>query len=429
MKYLLKSVSLALLLSISSLLNAQSEAGSVFLLISPGARAGGMGEAQVAVANDAYASYWNPAGLAYQEGSELAFMHVNWLPNLADDMYYEFLGYRKSFPNLGTIGGHLIYLNLGEQVRMDEYAQYQGKFTSYMMAGAISYSQKINETSSFGLNAKLSYQHLVELGTGSEKGKGTSIDFGFDVGYMKKGWLLPTLDLGITMTNIGPKVSFIDPDQADPQPTNLTFGFAYELFNSEVNRLSVVYDMDKLLVASYPDMDWDGDGIIGGFDSNGKSSLKNNDYNSDGKRETAHKDPLFKAIFTSWVDDWLLGGDIDKALAGEDADRKIGGWSWAGDANGNNKPDKEEMINTASELGASYGDSDWGIYNEWGQKEVGSADDRSLSNELDKLVHNFGLEYWYSTYFALRSGYYYDKTGKISNPTFGIGLRLSLIHI
>ena len=425
MKFLLKSVSLALLLSISSLLNAQSEAGSVFLLISPGARAGGMGEAQVAVANDAYASYWNPAGLAYQEGSELAFMHVNWLPNLADDMYYEFLGYRKSFPNLGTIGGHLIYLNLGEQVRMDEYAQYQGKFTSYMMAGAISYSQKINETSSFGLNAKLSYQHLVELGTGSEKGKGTSIDFGFDVGYMKKGWLLPTLDLGITMTNIGPKVSFIDPDQADPQPTNLTFGFAYELFNSEVNRLSVVYDMDKLLVASYPDMDWDGDGIIGGFDSNGKSSLKNNDYNSDGKRETAHKDPLFKAIFTSWVDDWLLGGDIDKAPAGEDADRKIGGWSWAGDANGNNKPDKEEMINTASELGASYGDSDWGIYNEWGQKEVGSADDRSLSNELDKLVHNFGLEYWYSTYFALRSGYYYDKTGKISNPTFGIGLRFS----
>ena len=425
MKYLLKSVSLALLLSISSLLNAQSEAGSVFLLISPGARAGGMGEAQVAVANDAYASYWNPAGLAYQEGSELAFMHVNWLPNLADDMYYEFLGYRKSFPNLGTIGGHLIYLNLGEQVRMDEYAQYQGKFTSYMMAGAISYSQKINETSSFGLNAKLSYQHLVELGTGSEKGKGTSIDFGFDVGYMKKGWLLPTLDLGITMTNIGPKVSFIDPDQADPQPTNLTFGFAYELFNSEVNRLSVVYDMDKLLVTSYPDMDWDGDGIIGGFDSNGKSSLKNNDYNSDGKRETAHKDPLFKAIFTSWVDDWLLGGDIDKAPAGEDADRKIGGWSWAGDANGNNKPDKEEMINTASELGASYGDSDWGIYNEWGQKEVGSADDRSLSNELDKLVHNFGLEYWYSTYFALRSGYYYDKTGKISNPTFGIGLRFS----
>ena len=178
------SIVMALLLLSSLPLNAQGEAGSIFLLISPGARAGGMGEAQVAVANDAYASYWNPAGLAFQEGSELAIMHVNWLPNLADDMYYEFLGFRKQFPTLGTLGGHLIYLNLGEQVRMDEYAQYQGKFTSYMMAAAVSYSSKLSSSSPFGLNAKISYQHLVELGTGSEKGKGTSTDFGFDIGYL-----------------------------------------------------------------------------------------------------------------------------------------------------------------------------------------------------------------------------------------------------
>ena len=136
------------LLTIIKPINAQSEAGAVFLLISPGARAGGMGEAQVAVANDAYASYWNPAGLAFQEGSELAVMHVNWLPSLADDMYYEFLGFRRQFPTLGTLGGHLIYLNLGEQVRMDEYAQYQGTFTSYMMAAALSYSTKLSPSSS-----------------------------------------------------------------------------------------------------------------------------------------------------------------------------------------------------------------------------------------------------------------------------------------
>ena len=77
-------------LTLSRPLYGQSEAGAIFLLISPGARAGGMGEAQVAVANDAYASFWNPAGLAFLQGSEMALMHVNWLPNLADDMYYEF---------------------------------------------------------------------------------------------------------------------------------------------------------------------------------------------------------------------------------------------------------------------------------------------------------------------------------------------------
>ena len=70
---------------------SQSEAGAIFLLIAPGARAGGMGEAHVAVSNDAYASYWNPAGLGFLKGTELALMHVNWLPGLANDMYYEFL--------------------------------------------------------------------------------------------------------------------------------------------------------------------------------------------------------------------------------------------------------------------------------------------------------------------------------------------------
>ena len=419
------SIVAALLLFCSPSLNAQSEAGAIFLLISPGARAGGMGEAQVAVANDAYASYWNPAGLAFQTGSEIAFMHVNWLPNLADDLYYEFLAFRKTFPTLGTLGGHLIYLNLGEQVRMDEYAQYQGKFTSYMTAVALSYSTKLSPKSSFGMNAKISYQHLVELGTGSEKGKGTSTDFGFDLGYMHKEFLTPKLDLGVTMTNIGPKVSFIDPDQADPQPTNLTLGLAYEIFKNDYNSLKMVYDVDKLLVASYPDMDWDGDGTVGGFDKDGKEAVKNANYNQNGLLETAHKDRLFKAIFTSWVDDWLLGGDIDRSPAGEESDKKIGGWEWAGDANGNGDRDPEEMINTASEYGAGFGDDNWGIYNEWGQKEVGSAKDRSISDELDKLVHNFGLEYWYSSYFALRTGYYFDKTGKIQNPTFGVGLRFS----
>ena len=172
-------------------------------------------------------------------------------------------------------------------------------------------------------------------------------------------------------------------------------------------------------------MDWDGDGIIGGYDSDGDKSTKNNNYNKNGKLETAHKDPLYKAIFTSWVDDWLLGGDIDKSPSGEDADGKIGGWEWLGDANGNGRRDTEEMVNTSEMYGAKFGDSNWGAYNEWGQKEVGSADDRTLQDELDKLVHNFGMEYWYSTYFALRGGYYFDKTGKISNPTFGVGLRFS----
>ena len=414
---------LCLYIIFSTSIFAQSEAGAIFLLIAPGARAGGMGEAQVAVADDAYASYWNPAGLGFLDGTELAMMHVNWLPGLADDLYYEFLAFRRHYPTLGTIGGHIIFLNLGEQIRTSEIGEELGTFTSYMTALSMSYSALISQDKSFGLNAKISYQHLVEIGAGSEQGKGTSTDFGFDVGYMQKNWLLNDLTLGIMVSNIGPKVSFIDPDQADPQPTNLSLGINYAIVNTEYNKLNIVYDVDKLLVASYPDMDWDDNGYIGGYDEDGNKS-PGNDYNKEGKTEIAHTDPIYLALFTSWVDDWFLGGDIDRVISGEYGDKVIGGWTWddSFDANDNGKPDPEEMEKT---INSNPGDSDWGIYNEWGQKEVGSNNDRSLSNELDKLVHNSGIEYWYGKYFAIRSGYYYDKTGKISNPTFGIGLRFA----
>ena len=74
---------------------------------------------------------------------------------------------------------------------------------------------------------------------------------------------------------------------------------------------------------------------------------------------------------------------------------------------------------------SSPSEANWGDYNEFGQKEIGSGKNRTIQNELDKLVHNIGLEYWYSSYFALRAGYLYDKIGKINNPTFGVGLRFA----
>ena len=427
------------LLTITLIINplfGQSEAGAIFLLIAPGARAGGMGEAQVAVANDAYASYWNPAGLGFLDGQELALMHVNWLPGLADDLYYEFLGFRKKYPTLGTIGGHLIFLNLGEQIRTSETGDELGTFTSYMTAFALSYSALISPTQSFGINTKVSYQHLVEIGAGSEKGKGTSTDFGFDIGYLHKEWILPNLTMGFNLSNLGPKVSFIDPDQADPQPTNLSFGLNYALIKSDFNNINVVYDVDKLLVSSYPDMDWDGDGRIGNYDEDGNYS-PGNDYNINGKIEIAHTDPLYLALFTSWINDWILGGDIDYGSSSPgNGDGIIGGYEWVdadgdgkkdigkwfdSDSNGVVDPGENEMVQTEG----NPGDEGWGIYNEYGIKEKGNAKDRKLSNETDRLVHNLGIEYWYGEYFAIRSGFYYDKTGKISNPTFGIGLRFA----
>lgn len=371
-------ITLLVMASLTGTLLAQSEAGAIWLLINPGARADGMGESGVAICDDAYASYWNPAGLGFLRGREIALMHTNWLPNLASDIYYDFIGYRQFVPNFGTFGGNVVLMNLGEQIAMDERANYLGTFASYMMAITVSYGTELSQTASIGVNAKMIHQHLTDILAGREKGKGYSTNFGFDFGYLKKDFLLKNLAFGATISNVGPKIAFIDVAQADPMPTNLKIGLGYTI-QGEYNKLSIAYDINKLLVASYPRRDIDGDGKIGGCGEDGKTK-SGGEYNSKGQKEYAYSDEWYVGIFTSWIDDWLLVYDSEADGLGEN--------------------DKD-----------------------------GKTNDGSLKREFEKLVHNFGLEYWYSDLFAIRLGFLYDKMGKILTkgkypvPTFGAGLR------
>jgi hypothetical protein len=80
------SLALALLLGAAAPALGQGTLGgqragtssATFLRIGVGARAVGMGESFVAVANDPSAIYWNPAGLASLQRRELAVSHVEW---------------------------------------------------------------------------------------------------------------------------------------------------------------------------------------------------------------------------------------------------------------------------------------------------------------------------------------------------------------
>jgi len=327
-------------------LKAQGEAGAPFLLIAPGARASGMGEANVALADDAVGGFYNPAGISWAEGKNLTFMRAKWLPNLVDDISYNFLGYSQYVEGLGSIGGHIIYLDLGEQVRTGESSPDAiGTFQSFMLAVAGTYAADLSEKSAVGITVKFVHQDLAPFGAGQEKGSGSSSSFAFDVGLLARDKFTSGLDFGIAIANIGPDIAFIDANQADPMPMNLKMGFSYMLFDGEYNSMRLVYDVNKLLVASYPDRDLDGNGVKG-------------ELNVDG--EEAHKDPFYRAFVTSWTDD-------------------------------------------------------------------------SADIEWQKIIHNFGVEYWYSGVVALRAGVFRDYLLKDTDnsvalfKTIGVGLRYNTL--
>ena len=186
-------VLLSTIFSINTLF-AQGEAAVPFLLITPGARNGGLGEAGVALVNDANAIYWNPAGLAFQyENPEIDFrneitlMHSKWLPQFNfDDLYYDYLAGRFYVGDLGMLGGSITFLNLGENVWTDETGQELGTFDSFEYAVTLSYATKLASNAGIGINLKLIQSNLTDfkVKVGTETGDGKATAFAVDLGML-----------------------------------------------------------------------------------------------------------------------------------------------------------------------------------------------------------------------------------------------------
>jgi hypothetical protein len=176
---------------------------------------------------------------------ELTLMHANWLPELASDLYYEYLSYVQHMEGWGTVGANLTFLSLGRNVRTDETGAIKGEFDSYEMAFAFSYGTKLNPSLSTGLSAKIIYSHLSDQGAGMEKGKGSGSSFALDMGLLYR---LKRFSLGTALTNLGPNIAYIDLNQSDPLPRNLAIGFAYRIVDSPFNRLTATFEVNKELV-------------------------------------------------------------------------------------------------------------------------------------------------------------------------------------
>lgn len=239
---------------------AQSKTTAVpFLLLAPDSKAGGIGESGTGLADDAAAIFWNPAGIAFLTGTEVGFTHSNWLPQLnIPDLFYEYLTFRHYMEELdGSITASITYMNFGEFIRTNSAGQELGKFKSFDGALTVGYATKIHSDWGLGLNFRLIHSKLSDKPTEEEQGEGKATTVSFDIGAM---WRPEKLDLpligefdnrlsiGMNLSNMGPKISYIDQSQADPLPTNFRLGFAVRLMEDDYNSLTYTLDFSKLLV-------------------------------------------------------------------------------------------------------------------------------------------------------------------------------------
>jgi hypothetical protein len=207
----------------------------------------------VAIADDATGIWWNPGGLAFVN-TAVDFMHSQLVPELATDVFYEYLSGVSHLEGLGTVGGSLIYLTYGTWEGRDEGDNYLGKFTSWEIAPTLSGAVKILNDIGIGVNLKFIYIDLApKISADRQAGRGHSV--AVDVGGLWKvpefsivGYKVSRLNLGICVSNLGPSITFINAEQAASLPRNLRVGFAYSPFYTDVSKLTVAVDVNKPLV-------------------------------------------------------------------------------------------------------------------------------------------------------------------------------------
>ncbi len=252
---LLTAAALIALMGLPLALGAISQGSLLFLTFEPGARANGLGRAYSAVANDAYAAWWNPGATAFNRKTQISLTHMPWLQGAGsgfDDMFYEFLGFNKYFDGIGNMNVHLVVLDAGTQEQTDENGNSLGEFHSFDFAGAFGYAfDVIPDALGVGANFKLVYSYLGP-GTGNTEDVGNAFSFAFDLGAKYQDLGIKGLDAGITIQNIGPNVTFVDQSQSDPLPMTVRLGAAYTAIDTPMNKFLVSAEASKILANDDP---------------------------------------------------------------------------------------------------------------------------------------------------------------------------------
>ncbi|MBI3189749.1 MAG: type IX secretion system outer membrane channel protein PorV [Ignavibacteriales bacterium] len=288
-----------------------------FLLIAPDARADGMGESGGAIADDATAISWNPAGLAFQRGRDASLTHSSWLPQFnQSDLFYEYVAGKMYMPEIGgTIAGSITYLNLGEFVRTENDPTPLDTWKAYEFAVTAGYATQVFEDLGIGLNLRYIRSSLAPFEVQGQGREGVANTFSFDIATMWRptSLVLPFIGdiedrfrVGLNLSNLGPKVTYIDAAQADPLPTNLRFSLGVQILKSQYNNLTIAADFSRLLIRRYPEVKTYTD----------LDSLGNIVDSTQFTKIDPYVDDLPKALITTWDQDnvwknFTIGGGFE----------------------------------------------------------------------------------------------------------------------
>ena len=229
-----------------------------FLMISPDSKAGAMGDVGVATTPDANSMHWNPAKLAFTEDDMGASMsYVPWLRALVPDINLSYLtGYKKLDDNQ-AIGLEMRYFTLGDITFTNITGDVVGQYKPHELALGTSYARKLSRQFSLAISGRYIYSNLTggQSAGGVETVAGQSIAAdlaGFYAKPVRMGGQDMDLGVGLNISNIGSKVSYTETSIRDFIPINMRLGSSLNANIDDYNKISLAFDLNKLLVPTPP---------------------------------------------------------------------------------------------------------------------------------------------------------------------------------
>ncbi|HPN31960.1 MAG TPA: PorV/PorQ family protein [bacterium] len=210
----------------------------LFLSVPIGAKPSALGGAYTALAEGVYGLYWNPAGIAKTEKTEILFAHNNYF----QDVNQQYLGITHKLKNKHNIGLALNILDNGDfegTLITDPTSHLNtGKFTAKDYAVSFSYAVDWKNLGSFGGSVKYINSKIKDS-------KATA--FAFDIGWQLKQEIKETPVLfGLVVSNIGSKMKF-DRDREE-LPLTGRFGISSRFDATEY--LCIIPTIDNALMTN-----------------------------------------------------------------------------------------------------------------------------------------------------------------------------------
>jgi len=190
--------------------------GAAFLDIPVGAGPAAMGSAYTALADNAYASVWNPGALGFVDSVQLAGQHLSYL----DSINSEYVGGALPFShNTRAIGFAAQYLGTGDITQTNTSGAQTGTTNAHYGAYSLSYGQRLTDSLGVGVTGKWINAQLSDVSANA---------YAADVGLLYK--LQERWRLAATVTNLGSKLTFVD--QGDSLPLAFHLAAAYQASRS-----------------------------------------------------------------------------------------------------------------------------------------------------------------------------------------------------